>query len=66
MKEEVPLSAEVQRKGWEAMQKGIMPQESFAYNPKVIEFITKAVKKYRELQQESLQQIRDLEDMKLK
>jgi DNA-binding transcriptional MerR regulator len=51
LKDEVALSPEVQRKGWEAMQKGIMPQEAFAYNPKVIEYITKAIKKYRELQQ---------------
>ncbi len=51
LKNEVQADPALQKKGWEAFQKGIVPQETFAYDPKVIEYIAKATKKYKELQQ---------------
>lgn len=47
LKNEVPMSQELQKKSWEAFQKGEMPQEVFAYDPRVIDYITKAIAKYK-------------------
>jgi DNA-binding transcriptional MerR regulator len=47
LRNEVQFSPALQKKGWEAFQKGLVPQEIFAYDPRVIEYITKATLKYK-------------------
>jgi DNA-binding transcriptional MerR regulator len=44
---EIPRSPELREKGWEAFQKGLVPQQTFAYKQEVVEYVSKAKTKYK-------------------